>query len=82
MKPFITQEMIDQLVELSGRYRAQARSAFDSNAYEAALVMIGSAIETMLFTTVAMSQHAKGRRSDVIVGCRPRCRARTDKRTA
>ena len=57
MTQLLTQGMISELVELSERYRDQARRCADSEAYEAAVVMIGSAIETMLFTTVAMSQH-------------------------
>jgi hypothetical protein len=54
---FIRQEMIEQLFELHDSYLDQAGRCADAGAFEAAMVMLGSAIETMLFLTVTMSEH-------------------------
>jgi hypothetical protein len=54
---FIKREIIEQLLELHDRYLDQAGRCADAGAFEGALVMLGSAIENMLFLTVTMSEH-------------------------
>jgi hypothetical protein len=54
---FITQQMIQQLIELNDRFRVDAGRAADAGSYMAGCVMMSSAIETMLFCSLGMSQH-------------------------
>jgi hypothetical protein len=57
VRPFITQEMIGQLIELSDRNRAEAARCADAGAFEAGCVMMAATFEAMLFCTVSMSEH-------------------------
>jgi hypothetical protein len=57
MTLFIKQEMIDQLVGLHERYSDQAVRCAQAGVHEAAFVMMASAVETMLFSTITMSEH-------------------------